>query len=522
MIRFPLWKMMLVIGLCVLAMLYAAPNLLGKAERDAWQAKVPAWVPSRAVNLGLDLQGGSHILLEVGIDTVYRDQSDNLVQALRGDLREAKIPYSSLRAQPRGFVVTIRDEPQLEAARQLIRKLDPDLLIENGTTGAGSLQVTFSDVKLKTLADHALNQSIEIVRRRVDETGTREPIIQRQGDNRIVVQVPGLDNPERIKALLGKTAKLGFHLVDAEASQTGRSGVNVDMLPMQENPTQKLAVSKRAMISGDMLTNAQPSFRDGLPVVTFQFDATGTRRFCDVSREQVGKPFAIVLDGLIISAPVIREPICGGSGEISGGFTVEQTYDLALLLRAGALPAPLKIVEERSIGPSLGSDSVAHGQDALVAALVLVVAFMVISYGLMGAFASVALVLNLVLMIALMSMLGATLTLPGIAGIVLTVGMAVDGNVLIYERMREELRAGRSLISAIDTGYSKAMGTITDSNVTALIASFLLYAFGTGPIKGFAVTLTIGIITSMFASIMITRLMVVLWLRWAKPKTLPI
>jgi preprotein translocase subunit SecD len=417
---------------------------------------------------------------------------------------------------PQGFTLTLRQEADGEAARRVIRKLEPELQFDN--QGA-VINAVFSDTKLKQIKDRAMEQSIEIVRRRIDETGTREPIIARQGDNRIVVQLPGVDNPDQIKKLIGTTAKLGFHLVDAEASNTGRAGIGNMLLPMQESPTSKIAVAKRPLITGDMLTNAQPSFdQNGQSVVTFQFNALGTKRFCEASTNNVGKPFAIVLDDVVISAPVIREPICGGSGQISGNFTVAETSDLSLLLRAGALPAPLKLMEERTVGPTLGSDSVAAGKKACIMSLVFVIIFASVVYGLFGLFASFALVVNMILIMAVMSLLQATLTLPGIAGMVLAIGLAVDANVLVFERIKEELRAGRSILSSIDTGYQRAHVTIIDSNLTALISALILFSFGSGPIKGFAVTTSIGVVTSYFCAIMLTRLMVLVWLSYAKPK----
>ncbi|NBX66114.1 MAG: protein translocase subunit SecD [Proteobacteria bacterium] len=516
MVRIPLWQTIVILLVVLLGAAYAVPNALPKAKMEALEGKIPSWLPHKTVNLGLDLQGGSHLLLEVGIDVAIRDGAENTVSALRSELRDRKIQYTSLRPATDGFSLTVRNETDAEAARSAARKLEPELVFEN--TGS-TIKAQFTEAKLKAVKDHAMEQSIEIVRRRIDETGTREPIIARQGENRIVIQLPGVDNPEQIKKLIGTTAKLGFHIVDAQASAAGRAGVGDMLLPMQDNPASKIVVEKRALITGDMLTNAQPSFnQNGQPVVTFRFNALGTKRFCDASKANVGKPFAIVLDEKVISAPVIREPICGGSGEISGGFTVQESSDLSLLLRAGALPAPLKLMEERTVGPTLGSDSVSAGRTACIMALIFVIIFASTVYGLFGLFASVALLINMVLIMAVMSMLQATLTLPGIAGMVLAIGLAVDANVLVYERIKEELRAGRSIIAAIDTGYQRAKVTIIDSNLTALISALILFSFGTGPIKGFAVTTCIGVVTSYFCAIMLTRLMVLTWLNWAKPK----
>ena len=385
----------------------------------------------------------------------------------------------------------------------------------------------------KTIHDRkvaAVQQSIEIVRRRVDETGTREPTIQRQGDDRILVQLPGLDDPERIKRLLGKTAKMTFHLIDnrnsVEAAMVGRVPPGSRLLSSDDvdsnGQSRMYLIRKRVMVSGDTLIDSQPSTdgRTNEPVVTFRFDTAGAKRFGLATSKNVGKLFAIVLDGKVISAPVIREPILGGSGQISGSFTFQSAQDLALLLRAGALPAPLTILEERSVGPGLGADSIAAGKIASILGMIAVLVFMAAAYGLFGFMADVALVVNMVLILGVLSFLQATLTLPGIAGIVLTIGMAVDANVLVFERIREEVRSGRTPISAVDTGYSRAFTTIMDANLTTLIAALLLYVFGSGPVRGFAVTLSIGIVTSMFTAIMLTRLLVVTWLRRTKPEAL--
>jgi preprotein translocase subunit SecD len=343
--------------------------------------------------------------------------------------------------------------------------------------------------------------------------------------------VPGVDDPERVKDLLGRTARLTFHLLDPSttAAQARRGGVPAGSVLLSGNevgpdgePLEEYVVRRRVMVSGDTLTDAQPTFQEGRPVVSFSFDQAGARRFGDVTSENVGQRLAIVLDGEVISAPVIRSPILGGNGVIEGGFTTQTANDLALLLRAGALPAPLTVLEERTVGPGLGADSIAAGKAAAAIGFVLVVVFMIVSYGLFGLFAAVALVFNLALILAVLSMIQATLTLPGIAGIVLTVGMAVDANVLIFERIREEIANGRSPISSVDAGYGRALTTIIDANLTTLIAALLLFAFGSGPIKGFAVTLSVGIVASMFTAIMVTRLMVVVWLRRTRPKAIPI
>lgn len=511
----------MIVLVCALGFAYSAPNLLGEGGRAWVKSALPSWMPHQTVNLGLDLQGGSHILLEVDLSSVMKERTQDLVSSVRPDLRKEKIGYKRIGAISGGMRLTLRNVSDADKAKKIIRGVDRSLEILSSE--GGIIEANFSEAAIKDIQDQTIAQSIEIVRRRVDETGTNEPIIQRQGDNRIVVQLPGLDDPQRVKDLLGKTAKLSFHLVNMEAGAKLRSGGGTLVLPMQEAPTQTMELQRRSIITGDMLVNAQFSpDQNGQPAVSFRFNAVGAKRFCDLSRANVNRLFAIVLDNEIISAPVIREAICGGSGQISGSFSVKEASDLALLLRAGALPAPLKILEERTVGPSLGADSVEAGKMAALIGLLFVLIYMSVNYSLFGVFASAAMIANLALIFAILSGLQATLTLPGIAGIVLTVGMSVDANVLIFERIREELRGGRSALSAVDSGFSKALATIIDSNLTTLIASVILYSFGTGPIKGFAVTLGIGILTSFFAAIMVTRLMVVVWLRNRKPSDLPV
>ncbi len=520
MVHIPRWKVIAVILVCLFGLLYSAPNLLGGETRAWMQENLPGWMPTQAVNLGLDLRGGSHLLLEVDIDTVIRERSEGVVDGVRPELREQRIGYTRITALPGGGVrLKLRDIEQAGSAREILRDIESGLEI---TTDEDVVEAVFSDAMLKQIRDQTIAQSIEIVRRRVDETGTREPVIQRQGEDRILIQIPGLDNPQRIKELLGKTAKLTFHLVD-EGGSGGRHSAGSKLYPFAEDPNQTLPVKRRALITGDMLTSA--SFCNdqfGQAAVCFRFNGIGTKRFCDITRENVNKPFAVILDGEVVTAPNINEPICGGQGQITGNFTVQEANDVALLLRAGALPAPLNVLEERTVGPSLGEDSVEAGKKASLIGLALVIVFMAAAYARFGMMADAALLVNIALIFAVLSGLQATLTLPGIAGIVLTVGMAVDANVLIFERIREEIRAGRTPISAIDSGYKQVMSTIIDANLTTLIAAAILFSFGTGPIKGFAVTLAIGILTSLFSAIMVTRLILVTWLHKTKPAELKI
>ncbi len=516
MIHIARWKIILILVVCAFGLLYSLPNLLPDKTRSYIENNLPAIVPSKTVNLGLDLQGGSHLLLQVDLSTVIKERSEGLVTSLRPELRQEKIGYRRLDDINGGVRVTLRDPQDGETVRKIIRGLDNNLVIN---TAGDVIEATFSDTSIQEIQDQTISQSIEIVRRRIDETGTREPAIQRQGDDRILVQLPGLDDPQRVKELLGTTAKLSFHLVNADGTRS--SGTMT--LPMAGEAGQTINVIRRAELTGDMLTNAQYApDQNGQSAVSFRFNTIGAKRFCDLSRENVNRLFAIVLDKEVISAPVIREPICGGQGQISGSFSVKEANDLALLLRAGALPAPLTILEERTVGPSLGADSVEAGKIASLIGLAGVLIFMLLTYGRFGIYANIALVVNVTLIFALLSCLQATLTLPGIAGIVLTIGMAVDANVLIFERIKEEMANGRSPMSAVDAGFRRAMSTIIDSNLTTLIAATILYSFGTGPIKGFSVTLAIGIITSFFSAIMVTRLMVVMWLQKNKPSTMKI
>jgi protein-export membrane protein SecD len=522
MLQIPRWQTVL-IGLVLLAgLLFAAPNLL--TEKTA--QSLPDWMPKKQINLGLDLQGGSYLLLEVQTEAVIEDRLTTLVEDTRLELREAGIGYRNLGIEGEAVTFALRNAGKADEAERLLGEIGQDIRVAVGDDGRARL--TMTDSARDQRINQALQQSIEIVRRRIDETGVREPTIQRQGDRRIVVQLPGINNPERMKEILGKTARLTFRLVEEGVSpQSQNIPPGAEVLPSDDTgpngePMRSFVVRKRIMVSGENLTDAQPTFQQGSPVVSFSFDTVGARRFGQATQENVGRPFAIVLDGKVISAPVIREPILGGNGVITGDFSTQEARDLALLLRAGALPAPMTILEERTVGPGLGADSVRAGQLASILALIAVIAFMAISYGFFGVLANIALIGNLILIMAALSVLQATLTLPGIAGIVLTLGMAVDANVLIFERIREEAGNERGPISSVDAGYRRALTTIFDANITTLIAAVLLYYFGSGPVKGFAVTLAIGLVTSMFTAIMVTRGMVVLWMRRKRPDSLPI
>ncbi len=521
MVNYNIWTAFVTVLICVLGLLFAVPNFLIGTSDTA--SGVPGFLPQKTVNLGLDLRGGSSLLLRVEVDAVFAESLQAMVSASRRGLRSKQISYTGLGVEENTVVFTLRDPSQEAAARDELSALLGDLTLN--VEPNGRFVMSFGEEARIARQDLVMDQSIEIVRRRVDEMGTTEPLIQRQGEDRILVQVPGLDDPERLKDILGKTAKLNFHLVDARVTpqqiQSAQVPPGVMLVPMEDG-SGMLPVSRDVIVGGDHLVDSQPSFQDNRPVVSFRFDAAGGRIFGETTTNNVGELLAIVLDNKIVSAPRINGPIPGGSGIITGSFTTQEAADLSLVLRAGALPAPLSILEERTVGPGLGADSIAAGKIASMVGLVLVIIFMVVTYGMFGVMADIALLINMLIILAVLSVLQATLTLPGIAGIVLTIGMAVDANVLIFERIREEARNGRTPINAVDSGYRRALTTIIDSNLTTLIAAILLFQFGSGPIKGFAVTLSIGIASSMFTAIMVTRLMVVGWLWQRKPKSIPI
>ena len=537
MIQISTWSKVVIAVICALGIIYSLPNFLDKKLFEG----VPDGLPGKQISLGLDLQGGSHLLLQVDSGVVIKERLENEVDRVRPVLRGAGIFYKGLSVSDDAVVFQLVDVSKLDAARSEIAALDrtgvltaagesaDEIEVEASDSGAFSLRMT--EPGRRALVLRAVDQTIAILGIRINPQGILEPLIQRQGEDRVLLQVPGVDDPERLKELIGRPAKMTFHMVDStnslQQALQGRVPPLSLLLPMRERgpngQVQQILVQKKVRVGGDRLVDAQPSFsNENRPVVSFRFDSVGARRFGETTRDNVDRQLAIVLDNEVISAPNINEPIIGGSGIISGGFTVQETNDLALLLRAGALPAPLTFLEERSVGPGLGSDSVEAGKIACLIGLALVLIYMIVSYGIFGLLADIALFFNIALIFGLLSVLQATLTLPGIAGIVLTIGMAVDANVLIFERIREEVRNGRTPISAIDSGYRRAMTTIIDANITTLIAAILLYAFGTGPIKGFAVTLSIGLVTSMFTAIMVTRLFIVLWLRRTRPQVLPV
>jgi preprotein translocase subunit SecD len=536
MLQVSAWVRIVVGAILLLGIIIALPNALPEKLRN----QLPGWVPSNTVSLGLDLQGGSYVLLEVELDQVMKNQLDTLVGDLRRTLRKAHIGYTDLDSNDTSVTVRILDHTQFEEALEAVKDLNPAL---SGTALIGSRQYditqpgndrivfTATEAFRKQQQIDVVSRSIEVVRKRIDELGTKEPSIEQQGADRIVVQVPGLDNPDHLIDILKTTAKMTFQMVDetgdlAAAITLHRIPPSDELLPMEAERSgvqqPPLLIQKRVLIAGDRLKSAgwTTNSQTGQVVVTFRFDNVGAKEFAEITKENVGHRFAIVLDKKVLTAPVIREPILGGSGQIEGSFTVQTASDLSALLRAGALPAPLKPIDQRTVGPDLGADSIKAGSIATVGGLFLVALFMILRYGLFGLFADIAMGLNLILLMAVLTLFGATLTLPGIAGIVLTMGMAVDANVLIFERMREEHRNGRSMLGAIDTGERRAITTIVDANATHLIASLILFELGSGPVRGFAVTLGVGIITSFFTAVMVTRLIVIAWLKMAKPKKL--
>ena len=534
MLRFSRAKILTTLGAVLIGLLLAVPSLLGREEREAYRAAIPAWVPAwmvptRAIVLGLDLQGGSHILLEVDQNDLLRTQGLALRDDVRRVLRETGVALEGgIQTTSRGVQLRVADAGSRGRVMPKLRELSQPLtnaLV--GQTGArnldvsetqdGLIQLVLSEQGITDRVRRAVDQSIEVIRRRVDQLGTTEPSIQRQGADRILVQVPGLQDPTRLEEILGKTAKLEFRLL-------GESGsTDTELMPSKDAGGQRVPVERRVILDGADLTDAQPAFdsRTNEPIVNFRFNLRGAARFGEATTQNVGRPLAIVLDNEVISAPRILQPITGGQGQISGRFTVQQANDLSVLLRSGALPAKLTIVERRTVGPGLGRDSIEAGKLATYVATIFVVIFMFATYGVFGFFANIALLVHVGLIFGLMSVLEATLTLPGIAGIVLTIGTAVDSNVLIYERIREEHRAGRSIVSAIQAGFERAFATIIDSNSTMAIAALILFFLGSGPVRGFAVVFVLGILTTVITAVTMTRMMIALWYSYARPKALP-
>lgn len=552
----PLWKRLIVWAIVLAGLVLAAPNLfysrvethndaltaIAKAEKAGGSATPeqtaavgvwPVWAPSALVNLGLDLRGGAHLLAEVKLADVYKQRMDAFWPEARDALKEIRDQTGPVKRKPGPdgtLRIGITNPAGIQAALAKLQGLTSNVV---SLTGAGQkdmtiaadgadIVITLSDAEKAATDNRTMQQSLEIIRRRVDAAGTREPSIQRQGADRILIEVPGIGSAEELKAIIGTTAKLTFNTVVGQTTdKTASPGLGNLLLPASDRAGLYYTLEEAPVVTGDDLVDAQPSFdQNGRPAVSFRFDTTGARKFGEYTAAHIGAPFAIVLDKQVISAPTIQSAITGGSGIITGNFTVESSTSLAVLLRAGALPAAMTFLEERTVGPELGQDSIDAGKVAALVGMVLVGAFMLASYGTFGVFADITLILNMGIIFGILSMIGGTLTLPGIAGLVLTIGTAVDANVLVYERIREELRHAKTPARAIELGYERATSAIVDANVTTLITAIVLYFFGAGPVRGFAVALFIGIVTSVFTALYVTRLIIQAWYNWRKPKTL--
>jgi preprotein translocase subunit SecD len=523
------WKIIVVTLAVIFGFLFTLPNLVP-------QRMLPGWLPQQRLNLGLDLQGGSYLLYEVDVEALRRERLTNLVEDVRANLRAEQIAFGEL-GEAGGVVgVRIADAGKVDAAAALLRRSVGGPLagsvsgrdVSVATRDNQRIEITFVPEAARADAAKAVEQSIETIRRRIDSLGTKEPTITRQGANRIVIQAAGESDPEKLKSVVGQTAKLTFQMVDESVTPediaAGRIPPGVTVIAGAQPGAPPIPVAKRALVTGEDLIDASQSFGEsGEAVVAFRFGGSGARKFGDATTRNVGKRFAIVLDDKYISDPRINQPIPGGSGVITGNFTPESAAELALLLRSGALPAKLNLEEQRTVGAELGADAVRAGAISTLVAAITIVVFMLLSYGLLfGGISVIALVINGLMIVAAMSLTQATLTLPGIAGLILTLAVAVDANVLIYERMRDEARAGRSPIMAADAGFSRAMSTIIDANVTTLVAAAIMFAFGAGPVRGFAWTLSIGVFTSVFTAVMVSQLLIGWWFRATRPKKLPI
>jgi preprotein translocase subunit SecD len=550
MLQFSLWQKILIWSVCALGILFALPNAfytrveikndIAKALSKGLQISSddiansknwPSFLPSNLVNLGLDLRGGAHLLAEVKVEDVYAQRLDAMWQEVRDILRAERNDIGTIRRQggrDDQLRVKISKIAGMDKAISAVETLARPVTSLSGV-GSKDIEVSsdqeiliieYSEAEKIALNTRTMEQSLEIIRRRVDEVGTREPTIQKQGERRILIQVPGIGSASELKTLIGTTAKLGFYKVVRQASNANEVGnARTQTLPARDQEGVFYVLDKTAVVTGEELVDAQPSFnQNGQPSVSFRFNPGGARKFGNYTSKNVGSLFAIVLDNEVISAPQIREAITGGSGQITGNFSVKESSDLSILLRAGALPAPMRFEEERTIGPELGQDSIDAGKIACVIAFAAILVFMFLSYGLFGLFANIALIINVSLLFGLLSIIGATLTLPGIAGIVLTVGMAVDANVLIFERIKEELKVAKTPYRAIELGYERALSAILDANITTFIAALILFLMGSGPVRGFSITLGLGIITSAFTAIYVTRLLIAVWFDWQRPK----
>ena len=510
--NYPLWKATLVILVISLGIIFTLPTLLYKENSNNWFF-------DNKINLGLDLQGGSYLLLEVQTEVLMQEELNNISDSIQFIARGLQTNIINIISEEDEIQLRFSNNDKLEEIREKFKKnyRNVNVTIKNNT-----MKIAINEIFKKNIKESAIKQSLEIVRKRIDESGTKEPLIQRSGKKRILLQLPGIKDPERIKELLGTTAKLTFHMVDDEDTislKANRAPFGKIIVADFYNPEIKYLVEKKSRVGGENLVDAKASFdpQEG-HAVSFRFDTTGAQKFGKATSENVGKRFAVILDGVVITAPVINTAITGGSGIITGNFSSQEAADLSVLLRAGALPAPLSIIEERSVGPGLGADSIASGKIAAIIGMICVCIFMILIYGVFGLLANLSLIANLFIIVSLLGTIGATLTLPGIAGIVLTIGMAVDANVLVFERIKEEANKTTSALEAVKNGFDKALSTILDANITTLIAALLLFVFGSGPIKGFSITLSLGVLASMFTAIMFTNFLIYLWFNFSKKK----
>jgi len=512
-----MFKKLAIVFIALFGVLLAVPTMSPKLA-----PYFPSWI--KPIPLGLDLKGGAQLLLEVDTDTMFAEKSVQLYDDARAaliDRDKGVIRFSNLRNNNGAISFVVRDDDDVSRAKGRLKSALGNSV--DISSDGNTFVLSYSDKQRQEMVDDALARSIEIVRRRIDALGTKEPSIQTQGGKYILIQLPGVDNPERIKELIGQTAKMTFHLVNenvtAEQLASGRAPAGTEFLPYIDAPGQLVPVYSRVEVSGESLKDSQADFdQNNMPVVTTNFDSTGARRFAKLTTEHVGERFAIVLDGKVLSAPTIREPIPGGRGQISGGFTLQGAKDLAVLLRSGALPAPLQVIEERTVGAGLGADTIAEGKIGSAVGVLFIVVFLIMVYRMFGVIANVALLVNLAMIIGVSALFGATLTLPGIAGIVLTLGMAVDANILPFERIRDEVREGVPTLRAVDLGFHRSMKTVMDGNLTNLICALILFQFGAGPIRGFAVTLSIGVITTLFTCLLLSRVMIDWWMNGKNKK----
>ncbi len=523
------WKIILVLGALLFGVLFSLPNVLP----DATLAQLPGFLPHQRLNLGLDLQGGSSLLLQVDTDALRKERLNDVAEEARASLHDAQVVVSDLAVTNGVVSLRVTDPTQVQAGIAALAKIGGQLKSGGRDVTVTQqpdqhIQIAFVPQATDEDSRTAVAQSIEIIRRRIDLLGTKEPDIRQQGTDRITIEAPGESDPQKLRDVIGQTAKLTFQMVDDAITEddaaAGRIPPDDMVVPAGDGSgVQNYILKKRVVVSGEMLTHAQQGYdQNGRPDIDFRFNGAGAHRFGETTTQNVGKRFAIVLDNKVISAPVIETAIIGGSGEITGNFTLEDATQKSLLLNSGALPAPLKVIEQNTVGADLGADAVSAGVTGLAIGAALIFAFIILAYGLFGVFAAAALIVNLLMMFGALSMTQATLTLPGIAGLILTMAVAVDANVLIYERMRDEASGGRTPISAADTGYRRALTSILDANVTTMISALIMFGFGAGPVKGFAWTLSIGVITSVFTAVLVTQLLIGWWFRIAKPKALPI